>query len=262
MTEVTPARRRAVTAEAGSLFALGVAVLVGLRQVLRAADVAAASDVLAAVVVLWIVVAGYTAVTLRTAPNTHGRSLGLATMLTVARGGLYGVVAAFVLVAPVGRLAWVPAVCYAAGVALDWVDGSVARTVGRVTPTGRRLDMAFDTFGFVAAPVLGVAWGQLPVWYLSLSAARYVYRAAKYQRRYRGAPMFDRPDGDLGRYLAGGQMVFLALALTPVTTPGLVASVAPFALAPSVGVFLRDYLVVSGRLSTDTVRFWDATVDR
>jgi len=48
-------------------------------------------------------------------------------------------------------LAWVPALCYGTGVALDKLDGIVARTVGRQTELGRRLDMAFDTFGFVVA---------------------------------------------------------------------------------------------------------------
>jgi CDP-diacylglycerol--glycerol-3-phosphate 3-phosphatidyltransferase len=112
--------------------------------------------------------------------------------------------------------------------------------------------MAFDTFGFVAAPLVAVLWGQLPLWYLSLSAARYVFLGGVFLRRQRGLPVFDRPDSDLGKYLAGVQMVFVTVALVPAVPTGLVWTLAPFVLAPSLGVFARDYLIVSDRLSTGT----------
>jgi CDP-diacylglycerol--glycerol-3-phosphate 3-phosphatidyltransferase len=44
-------------------------------------------------------------------------------------------------------------------------------------------------------------------------------------------------------------MVFLTLALSPLVSPAVVFAVAPAALAPSLAVFLRDYLVVAGHLS-------------
>jgi CDP-diacylglycerol--glycerol-3-phosphate 3-phosphatidyltransferase len=249
MTETT-ANRPGIGLEVGGLVAVAAAFLVGLQAFVAPAVAAEAPlNPVLVVVGLWTAVAGYLAFVVAAATDRRpGQPLGLATALTIVRGGLYAVVAAFVVVSPTGGVAWVPAVCYGTGVLLDRADGSVARTVGRETPLGRRLDMATDTFGFVAAPVLAVAWGQLPVWYLSLSAARYVYRGAKYQRRLRGLALFDRPDSDLGRYLAGGQMVFLTLVLTPAVAPGLAATVAPLALAPSLGVFVRDYLYVSGRL--------------
>jgi len=174
---------------------------------------------------------------------------GLANTLTLVRGALYAVVAGFVVVPPDTRLVWVPALAYGSGVVLDKLDGTVARTVGQTTALGKRLDMTFDTFGFVAAPLVAVLWGQLPVWYLSLSAARYVYRGGLAWRRHRGRPLFDGPDSDLGRYLAGMQMVFLTAALTPAVPTAFVRSVAPVVLAPSLLVFARDFLIVTGRLS-------------
>ena len=176
------------------------------------------------------------------------RLLGLANAVTLVRGALYSVVAGFVVAPPETTLAWVPALCYGAGVALDNLDGAVARTVGRETEIGRRLDMAFDTFGFVAAPLVAVLWGLLPVWYLSVSAARYVFRGAVWLRRVRGLPVGDLPDSDLGKYLAGVQMVFVAIALAPPVPTDFVWTLAPVVLAPSIGVFIRDYLAVSGRL--------------
>jgi len=173
---------------------------------------------------------------------------GLANVLTLLRGGLYALVAGFAVVAPTPGLVWAPALCYGTGVVLDKLDGTVARTVGEQTALGTRLDMAFDTFGFVAAPVVAVLWGRLPVWYLAISAAKYVYLAGIYARRLRGVPVFDPPDSDLGKYLAGVQMVFITVALVPAVPVDLVWTAAPLVLAPSLLVFGRDYLYVSGRL--------------
>lgn len=173
---------------------------------------------------------------------------GLANSITLVRGGLYALVAGFVVVPMTTELAWVPAVCYGTGVVLDKLDGTVARTIGKQTPLGTRLDMAFDTLGFVAAPLVAVLWGRLPVWYLSIAAARYVYLGGIRWRRLRGRPVGERPDSDLGKYLAGSQMVFLTVALVPVVHSDTLFAVAPAILAPSLAVFARDFLVVSGRL--------------
>jgi CDP-diacylglycerol--glycerol-3-phosphate 3-phosphatidyltransferase len=199
---------------------------------------------------LWYV--GRILATTAGASPAWGQLVGMANALTLVRGGLYAVVAGFVVVSPDTTLLWVPALCYGAGVTLDGLDGAVARTVGRQTTVGRRLDVAFDTFGFVVAPLVAVLWGQLPVWYLSLSAARYVYLGGLHWRRRRDRPVFDRPDSDLGKYLAAIQMAFLTAALVPIVPTTLVWRLAPFVLAPSLGVFVRDFLVASGRLSTAT----------
>jgi CDP-diacylglycerol--glycerol-3-phosphate 3-phosphatidyltransferase len=196
---------------------------------------------------LWYV--SHRLVPARTAGEPLSRLFGLANTLTLLRGALYAVVAGFVVVPPGTRLAWVPAIAYGSGVVLDKLDGTVARTLGRETTLGERLDMTFDTFGFVAAPLVAVVWGRLPVWYLSLSAARYVYRGGIAVRTRRGKPVFDPPDSDLGKYLAGVQMVFLTVALAPAVPGTLVRTAAPFVLAPSLAVFARDFLVVTGRLS-------------
>lgn len=178
-----------------------------------------------------------------------GRELfGLANTVTFVRGGLYAVVAGFVVLPPDTALAWVPALCYGTGVVLDKLDGTLARTLGEETELGTKFDMAVDTFGFVVAPLVAVLWGHLPVWYLSLSAARYVYRGGLWWRRRRGRRVVDLPDGNLATYLAATQMVFITVALAPASPTGLVRLLAPFVLAPSLVVFGRDYLVASARL--------------
>jgi CDP-diacylglycerol--glycerol-3-phosphate 3-phosphatidyltransferase len=137
-------------------------------------------------------------------------------------------------------------VLYGGGCALDWIDGFAARRAGRTTVLGARLDMAFDTLGFLVAPVIGVLWGRLPVWYLSLSLARYLFKAGRGLRRYRGRPVYDLPPSRVRRPLAGVQMVFITVALAPVVPVETVRALAAVVLVPSLAVFARDYLVVSG----------------
>lgn len=176
------------------------------------------------------------------------RSLGIANAVTLIRGGLYAAVAGFAVVPPREPLLWVPALCYGSGVVLDWVDGVAARELGRTTGLGAKLDLAFDTLGFVVAPLVAVVWGRLPAWYLSLSAARYVFRAGVAWRRRRGRPVFALPPSRVRRPLAALQMVFITVALAPVLPAGTLRVAAAVALLPSLLVFLRDYLAVSGRL--------------
>jgi CDP-diacylglycerol--glycerol-3-phosphate 3-phosphatidyltransferase len=180
----------------------------------------------------------------------RGEVFGLANTVTLLRGSLYAVVAGFVVVPAETMLAWVPAVCYGAGVVLDKLDGTIARTIGEETPLGTRLDMAFDTFGFVAAPLVAVLWGALPVYYLAISVVRYAFLGAVRLHRWRGGTVHSLPDSDLGKYLAGVQMAFVTVALVPAVPTVLVYTVAPIVLAPSIAVFARDYCYVTGRLGS------------
>lgn len=175
--------------------------------------------------------------------------IGTANAVTLLRGVLFAAAAGFLLVPPsTPAVRWAPGLCYGTGAALDFVDGRLARRNGRVTAVGARLDHAFDTLGFLVAPLVGVAWGRLPVWYLSLSAARYVFRGARGWRRRRGRPVHPLPESPLRRRLAAFQMAFIAVALVPVVPATVVHPAATVALVPSLAVFLRDWLAVSGRL--------------
>lgn len=183
-------------------------------------------------------------------------ALGLANAVTLGRGWLYAVVAGFLLVVPppgsVWR--WVPFCLYGAGAALDAVDGFLARTVGQETELGTKLDMAFDTLGFLVAPLVGVVWGRLPVWYLSISAARYLFKLGRGWRRRGGKPVYDLPDSRVRRPLAGLQMAFITVALCPLVPVSVVWPAAAAVVTPSLVVFGRDYLVVAGYLGHGDVR--------
>ncbi|WP_324760645.1 CDP-alcohol phosphatidyltransferase family protein [Haloarcula sp. GH36] len=182
---------------------------------------------------------------MRTTDGVAMESLGVANAVTLGRGVLIGIVAGFVLLEPEGRYLWVPAVGYGVAVVLDSVDGALARSLGTESRLGTRLDMAVDTIGFLVAPLVAVAWGWLPVWYLSLSAARYCYRAGCWLYRVRGGTVGPLPQSLLRRPLSGLQMVFLWVALVPIVPTDLVTLAAPFVLVPSLAVFVRDFLVVT-----------------
>jgi CDP-diacylglycerol--glycerol-3-phosphate 3-phosphatidyltransferase len=184
----------------------------------------------------------------RDVAETPARTLGIANAVTLVRGWLVAAVGGFALVEPSAAVVWGPTLVYSAGAGLDWIDGVIARTVGRRTVLGADLDMAFDTLGFLVAPVVAVLWGRLPIWYLSLSAARYLFRVGLVARHLRARPVYALPPSVVRRPLAGMQMAFLAVALAPLVPTATVYVVAPIVLAPSLVIFLRDYLAVSGRL--------------
>ncbi|RLM54106.1 CDP-alcohol phosphatidyltransferase family protein [Halobellus sp. Atlit-31R] len=178
-------------------------------------------------------------------------SLGAPNLVTLTRGLLFAALAGFGAVAPTPQVAWLPALLYGTGCVLDFLDGFLARRTGRTTVLGAKLDLAFDTTGFLVAPLVAVLWGQLPVWYLSLSAARYLFKLGRGLRRRRGRPVYDLPPSVVRRPLAGLQMVFITLALSPLLSPALVRPLAAIVLAPSLAVFARDYLVVAGWLDRE-----------
>ncbi len=174
--------------------------------------------------------------------------LGVPNLVSILRGGAYAGVAGFALLEPSSWVAWLPALLYGAGSALDWIDGLLARMSEQTTVLGVKLDMAFDTLGFLVAPVVGVLWGRLPLFYLSLSAARYLFKAGTAFRRRRGLPVSDLPSSTIRRPLAGLQMAFITVALAPVLPTEVVFPAAAVVLTPSLAIFARDYLVVAGHV--------------
>ncbi|WP_245756886.1 CDP-alcohol phosphatidyltransferase family protein [Halogranum rubrum] len=188
----------------------------------------------------------------RTATAHHSEwPFGVANLVTLARGVLVAWVAGFLLVAWAARggvVAWLPGLLYGAAAALDAVDGTLARRLGRETALGARLDMAYDAFGLFVAPLVAAAAGQVPWWYLSVGVARYVFVAGIRLRRYRGLAVADLPPRTSRRVLAGLQMAFVAVALTPVVSPAAGRVGAALFGGALLAGFARDWLYVSGRL--------------
>lgn len=178
-------------------------------------------------------------------------SFGVGTLLTLARGVLIAFLAGFLLLPqPTQSLVWLPAMLYGLAVLADYLDGTIARLTDHVTALGARLDTEFDALGILIAPLLAVAYGQLPLWYLAVSAARYLFVFGRWTRRRRGLPVFDLPPRTSRRTLAGVQMVFLVVVLLPVVTPPATTVAAVFVAVPFVAGFVRDWLYTIGRIRT------------
>lgn len=250
MTHGRPARRLVV--ETGLIVVLaGLTAFAGFRLV--------ASVTMSRVAASWLGVTGLTVCweigylwrnrhANRPAEGDRQATLGVANCVTLTRGVAVAGVAGFVLVKPAGLLAWGPAVLYGLSVTLDAADGFVARTVGSQTKLGERLDHAFDTLGFLVAPIVGVAWGRLPVWYLSLALARYVYRFGLWAYERRGGTTRSLPPPRIRRPLAAIQMWFLVAALAPVVSAGVVALAAIPVVLATLAVFAWDFLYATGRI--------------
>jgi len=177
--------------------------------------------------------------------------LGTANRITLLRGWLIGATAGFLAILPFqahAGLLYVPAVLYTVAAALDGLDGYVARRQQQTTRLGTELDTVMDAFGLLIAPLVAVFTGKLPAVYLLVSAAYYLFQWGIRWRQQRGRPVYALPPSQVRRYLAGAQMVLVALALWP-PLPGSVTHWLSIALMiPLLLGFCRDWLHVSGWL--------------
>ncbi|PTY38357.1 hypothetical protein BGP77_17535 [Saccharospirillum sp. MSK14-1] len=183
--------------------------------------------------------------------NRPFTGLGTANRITLLRGWLIGATAGFLAILPLptsAGLLYVPAVFYSVAAALDGLDGYVARRQQQTTRLGTELDTVMDAFGLFIAPLVAVFTGKLPVVYLLVSVAYYLFQWGIRWRVQRGRPVYALPPSQLRRYLAGAQMVLVAFALWP-PLPGSVSQWLSIALMiPLLLGFCRDWLHVSGWL--------------
>jgi CDP-diacylglycerol--glycerol-3-phosphate 3-phosphatidyltransferase len=148
-------------------------------------------------------------------------------------------------------LIWAPGLVYL-GIALaDLLDGLVARRQNRVTELGKRLDIATDAAGLLAASLLAVGLGRLPAVYLLVGLAYYPFIFGIWLRQKRGLPVVSLQPRPFARIVAGFQMGLVGMALLPIFKPAFTFVAAWIFMMPLLAGFLRDWLVVSCRLQTD-----------
>jgi CDP-diacylglycerol--glycerol-3-phosphate 3-phosphatidyltransferase len=154
------------------------------------------------------------------------------------------------LIAIVAGFLGTPAVAapaYSAAAILDSVDGRLARARKRETRLGSKLDMEVDAAGILVASVSGVVLGKLPLAYVAIGLARYVFVLGIDLRVRAGKSVRELDPSRLRRLLAGFQMGFLAVALWPQIPESVTRAAAiPFGAA-TLAIFLRDWLYVSQR---------------
>lgn len=183
-------------------------------------------------------------------------SFGWGNQLSLLRGLIIGLLSGFLFSPiPAMPLAWLIALLYTAAAIADWLDGYVARKRDHVTELGQRLDMEFDALGVAVVSLLAVGFGQLPVWFLTVALARYLFVFGLWWRRRRNKPIFDLPPSVHRRIMAGMLMGMMTVVLWPIL-PAAMATAAGFVIAiPVLLGFGRDWLFASGRLQGDNLAY-------
>jgi len=235
----SPSGRRSRSAVARSALGdLGLALLpLGIVTTATSRVLDLPATYAAVCVVLYL---GLGALILRFLPaRLPGPGLGAANRVTLGRATLALPVAALLAVpgvlTPVG--AWWAVLLAAPALALDGVDGRIARATGTVSPFGGRLDMEIDAFLILA--LSGLVWTSTPLgpWVVSIGGLRYLFAAA-------GA-LWPRLDGPLPpsrrrQAICVVQSVSLLVCLAPVLPPIADAMIAAVALLTLLYSFAVD----------------------
>jgi phosphatidylglycerophosphate synthase len=183
---------------------------------------------------VWTVLLGYAALSAlvrKGAPRRLPRpGLGWANRVTLLRATLVLPVAAL-LVTPGsarGSLAWLAIALALVALALDGVDGAVARRTGSETPFGARFDMELDAFLILALAML--VWTSTPLgfWVVWMGLIRYLFVLAGWL----WAPLeADLPPSFRRKLVCVVQVAALLVALVPVVPASVAAGVCAVALA-------------------------------
>lgn len=141
---------------------------------------------------------------------------GRANALTLARGAMVMTLAGF-LSGPVDvALSWVSAVLGLIAIALDGVDGWLARRFATASPFGARFDMEVDAFLMLVLGLLLVASSTVGPWVLLIGLARYLFVAASWLLPALRAPL---PYSERRRAVCVFQGLAMVIALIPDLPP-------------------------------------------
>jgi len=177
---------------------------------------------------------------------------GAANILSLARGMMIALLAGFLFTAkPAGIVGWLPAVLYTLLAVLDFFDGYWARKSNTPTRMGELLDQEYDALGILVAVVLVIQWGHLPVAFLYIGVAKYVFAGGIAWRSFRGRAVYPLPPSYMRRRLAGFQMGILAVFLWPIARPPGTILAELIIGVPLLLGFIRDWLLASGALDPE-----------
>ena len=123
--------------------------------------------------------------------------------------------------------------------ALDAVDGAVARRHGCATPFGARFDMELDAFLILVLALLVWRTGQTGAWVLLIGLMRYAFVAAAWVWRWLDAAL---PPSRRRQALCVVQSVVLLVALAPFVSPQMATVLGLAALLLLIYSFTVDVL--------------------
>lgn len=178
--------------------------------------------------------------------------LGWGNLLSFLRGIFVAALLGFLLSPwPDGRLAWLPFAFYLFAALSDFLDGYLARITNHVTQLGATLDMNNDSWGVLIVTILVFWYGRVPVWYLPVGLARYIFLAGLWLRERQGKVNLELPHSYRRRIFAGVQMGFIVAMLAPLFSPPATTITATLFMLPFLGGFLYDWLLITGQIDSD-----------
>ena len=179
-------------------------------------------------------------------PDLPPPGLGAANQVTLLRATLVVPVAALTLrpAPPDAAASWWIVGVSAVAMALDGLDGRVARRGGEETRFGARFDMELDAFLMLVLAVLVWRSGRVEAWILLIGGLRYLFVAAG-----RIWPLLtaDLPASLRRKTVCVVQGVALIVCLAPITPPALAPRAAAGALALLVWSFAADVIRLLGQ---------------
>lgn len=225
----TPAARLADVVVAGLLLAAGAT---GAALLLTGIGAGSLLQSMVAYAVLAVLVLA------KFPPDTVGPGLGWANRVTLLRGAMLALLAG---VAGHGELSdavrWAVVVLAFIALALDGVDGAIARRTATASAFGARFDMEVDAALILLLALLVWQSGQTGAWVLALGALRYVFVAAGWWLRAMRRPL---PESLRRKAVCVVQVLALPVCLAPVTPVAVAGPVALVALTLLLWSFVID----------------------
>jgi phosphatidylglycerophosphate synthase len=179
----------------------------------------------------------YATIVHRAAVRADLPGFGWAGRVTLLRGLLVALMIPSLL-AP-GQRPWLPLTLGAAALALDGIDGPIARRTGSASPFGARFDMETDALTVLMLSALVAAEGRVGSWVLLSGALRYLYVAAGWIWPWLRRPV---PPSFARKLVCVLQIAGLLAALAPIVPPPWPAVIAAVSLALLVWSFGRDVM--------------------
>jgi phosphatidylglycerophosphate synthase len=174
-----------------------------------------------------------------------GGAFGWANRVTTLRAGLVSVLPALVLSAAAG---WDVVVVGLLALALDGVDGHLARRRGEASAFGARFDMEVDAAYVLFLSALAAATGRAGAWVVLAGLLRYLWVAAAWAWPKLQAPL---PPSLFRKGVCVAVLLLLLLALVPFIPAALAPLPCALALALLLVSFGRDliWLMRAGKSS-------------
>ncbi len=171
------------------------------------------------------------------ARKLDAEAFGAANAVTLARAALTVLLVAVLGTAPTAALGWTVVGLGGAVVALDGVDGALARGRSESSAFGARFDMETDALLILALAALVWQHGKAGAWILAAGLARYLFVAAGWAIRWLGAAL---PASRRRQAVCVVQIVSLLGALAPIVMPPWSVALAVAGLATLVWSFAVD----------------------